>query len=418
MKSQARRCQADCRISRLVAGALLLAVAAAGGCVVRGRRVATQGSVGMEYDMDRPGSDFTNFDLASASPELCRDACASDASCQAYTYVKPGQLGLRARCSLKNTVPSSVPSGCCVSGVKGYASAPPPPASAFPPAIPAPAPAPPPLQPVVYAPLPAPPAQSAGMPPMRGLPPPRSMPPIYQPPPATPGVSLEHDIDRPGSDFQSVELSQADPLVCQRACAENPACQAFTFLRPGPQGPRPRCSLKTAVPPAVRNPCCVSGVKNPGAVLPPPSPPPGQGPHHGDRGQAHGGEHDGDHNGDHNGDREGDRHDESNRRGGHDHRNDRDEGPDGQHERQHERMDARSEKRQLEQNVDRPGSDFQNFALPAADPSLCERACRDSGACRAFTYVRPGGQGPNARCSLKNSVPQAVQNGCCISGVR
>jgi PAN domain len=72
----------------------------------------------------------------------------------------------------------------------------------------------------------------------------------------------------------------------------------------------------------------------------------------------------------------------------------------------------------LEINIDRPGLDFQSFDLPSADPILCQRACWDNGACRAFTYVRPGVQGPSARCWLKNSVPNAVPNNCCVSGLR
>jgi hypothetical protein len=40
------------------------------------------------------------------------------------------------------------------------------------------------------------------------------------------------------------------------------------------------------------------------------------------------------------------------------------------------------------------------------------------GQCRAFTYVNPGFQGPNARCWLKNSAPQANPSNCCISGVK
>jgi hypothetical protein len=72
----------------------------------------------------------------------------------------------------------------------------------------------------------------------------------------------------------------------------------------------------------------------------------------------------------------------------------------------------------FEQNVDRPGSDFQNFDLPEPNPALCRDYCLRNGLCRAFTYVNPGVQGPNARCWLKNSVPRAFPNNCCVSGVR
>jgi 1-phosphatidylinositol phosphodiesterase len=72
----------------------------------------------------------------------------------------------------------------------------------------------------------------------------------------------------------------------------------------------------------------------------------------------------------------------------------------------------------FEPNVDRPGSDFQNFDLPQARPELCRDACLREGQCRAFTYVNPGFQGPNPRCWLKTSVPQANPSNCCISGVK
>jgi hypothetical protein len=72
----------------------------------------------------------------------------------------------------------------------------------------------------------------------------------------------------------------------------------------------------------------------------------------------------------------------------------------------------------LEYGVDRPGLDYKNFNLPAADPNLCRDACAGDPQCRAFTFVRPGYQGPSARCWLKNQVPNPVDNSCCVSGVR
>jgi hypothetical protein len=70
----------------------------------------------------------------------------------------------------------------------------------------------------------------------------------------------------------------------------------------------------------------------------------------------------------------------------------------------------------LENNIDRPGMDYRNFDLPSANPSLCQNDCRDDPNCRAFTYVRPGYQGNNARCWLKDEIPAAVPSQCCISG--
>jgi hypothetical protein len=72
----------------------------------------------------------------------------------------------------------------------------------------------------------------------------------------------------------------------------------------------------------------------------------------------------------------------------------------------------------MEGNTDRPGLDYRSFDLPAADPKLCQDACAGEANCKAFTYVRPGVQGPSARCWLKSSVPNPVSNNCCVSGVK
>ena len=83
--------------------------------------VASAGGGGMSVEpgVDRMGSDFRDFDLAAANPELCRAACAKDQRCVAYTYVKPGVQGPSARCWLKSAVPAPQPADCCVSGVRG-----------------------------------------------------------------------------------------------------------------------------------------------------------------------------------------------------------------------------------------------------------------------------------------------------------
>lgn len=74
----------------------------------------------MEWNTDRPGSDFSNFDLPAANPKLCQDACAANPKCKAWTYVKPNTVqGPRPRCWLKYAVPQARSNNCCVSGVKG-----------------------------------------------------------------------------------------------------------------------------------------------------------------------------------------------------------------------------------------------------------------------------------------------------------
>ncbi|MEA3061589.1 MAG: peptidyl-Asp metalloendopeptidase [Sphingomonadales bacterium] len=71
----------------------------------------------------------------------------------------------------------------------------------------------------------------------------------------------------------------------------------------------------------------------------------------------------------------------------------------------------------LENNVDRPGSDYRSITMATSDPRSCQAICdRDRQNCAAFTYVRPGVQGPQPKCYLKNKVPAAAANNCCVSG--
>jgi hypothetical protein len=77
------------------------------------------GRAGIEWNVDRPGSDFSNFNLPRADPGLCAEACARDSRCKAWTYVKPNTIqGPNPRCWLKYAVPRAVQRSCCVSGVK------------------------------------------------------------------------------------------------------------------------------------------------------------------------------------------------------------------------------------------------------------------------------------------------------------
>lgn len=71
-----------------------------------------------------------------------------------------------------------------------------------------------------------------------------------------------------------------------------------------------------------------------------------------------------------------------------------------------------------ETNIDRPGLDIRNFADPSAQPAACQAACDQDGRCVSWTYVRPGVQGPGARCWLKNGYPAAVVNDCCTTGLQ
>jgi ABC-type antimicrobial peptide transport system, ATPase component len=72
----------------------------------------------------------------------------------------------------------------------------------------------------------------------------------------------------------------------------------------------------------------------------------------------------------------------------------------------------------MEPDIDRPGMDYRNFDLSEARPELCRTACANETQCKAYTYAKPGVQGPNARCWLKFGVPNPVRNQCCVSGLK
>ncbi|HEX4406485.1 MAG TPA: PAN domain-containing protein [Polyangia bacterium] len=98
-------------------------------------------------------------------------------------------------------------------------------------------------------------------------------------------AALEVNVDRPGSDYRSFDVSSARPEECRDTCLVEPQCVAFTYVSPGIQGPSARCRLKNAVPAQTPNACCVSGVKSAPADqpqqagrvgMPPRAPPPRQ----------------------------------------------------------------------------------------------------------------------------------------------
>lgn len=71
-----------------------------------------------------------------------------------------------------------------------------------------------------------------------------------------------------------------------------------------------------------------------------------------------------------------------------------------------------------EENTDRPGSDFTSVMLPSNnDPTDCGRLCEHQEQCVAWTFVKAGGQAPNPRCWLKESIPAAKPDDCCTSGL-
>ena len=72
----------------------------------------------MEVNIDRQGSDYANFDLPTANPNICENECAIDSACVAWSYVQPGYQGPNARCWLKNGIPAPVFNSAVISSVK------------------------------------------------------------------------------------------------------------------------------------------------------------------------------------------------------------------------------------------------------------------------------------------------------------
>ncbi len=63
-----------------------------------------------------------------------------------------------------------------------------------------------------------------------------------------------------------------------------------------------------------------------------------------------------------------------------------------------------------------PGRDYANFDAPSA--FVCRNTCGGESDCQAYTWVKPGIQGPSGRCWLKDSLPNVVKDACCDSGSR
>ena len=66
--------------------------------------------------------------------------------------------------------------------------------------------------------------------------------------------------------------------------------------------------------------------------------------------------------------------------------------------------------------TDLPGHDYAHFDAPSA--FVCRTTCGGESRCQAYTWVKPGIQGPSGRCWLKHTLPTIVKNACCDSAPR
>lgn len=166
----------------------------------------------LEMSTDRPGLDYSHFQLASPDPNLCMQACLDQAQCEAMTYVHPRNSGEQAHCWLKTGVPQAKASDCCVSWVKDSGA------------------------------------------------PPQGNGEDFQ----VEDLTMEKDVDRPGNDYTHFALAAPDPKLCMQACADDPKCMAYTYVKPTSSSAQARCWLKGQVPQAKPNKTCISGVKRTG----------------------------------------------------------------------------------------------------------------------------------------------------------
>jgi len=71
-----------------------------------------------------------------------------------------------------------------------------------------------------------------------------------------------------------------------------------------------------------------------------------------------------------------------------------------------------------ENGYDRIGGDYKKFWLSSPVATQCSGACLADPNCKAYTYVGPGIQGPQAQCWLKNSFRMREKKAGMVSGVK
>jgi hypothetical protein len=67
----------------------------------------------------------------------------------------------------------------------------------------------------------------------------------------------------------------------------------------------------------------------------------------------------------------------------------------------------------MQVDTDLFGGDYT--VMDIVSPDACQGECKKDHRCNAWTFVKAGVQGPQPRCYLKDHVPAATPNPCCIS---
>jgi hypothetical protein len=148
-----------------------------------------------EDGINLPGDDYSDFSAPTLNS--CRDTCAGESECRAYTWVKPGIQGASGHCWLKSALPARVKDTCCISGSR---------------------------EAIKEA-----------------------------------SVKAEARINRPGLDFKNFPTKGWQ--TCESACTENTTCKSWTYTLAGVQGPTGHCWLKKGVARPLPDANMASGVK-------------------------------------------------------------------------------------------------------------------------------------------------------------
>lgn len=164
--------------------------------------IAAAGLAKAQLGYDRPGGDYTHFQIANGDPAACAARCERDSHCRAWAFSYPRTDFALATCWLKNRVTPRKPESCCVAGVRGA-----------------------------------------------GVVEPRS-------------GTIEYSINRHGGDYRHFTLApDPDGAACKAACEGENRCRAWTYVRPGYGGASSaRCYLKSRITRPRHKPCCISGV--------------------------------------------------------------------------------------------------------------------------------------------------------------
>jgi len=178
--------------------------------------------------------------------------------------------------------------------------------------------------------------------------------PMREAPPVPPAlVGALRGIVFAGGNFRTFGNGDVDPQQCQAACRAETRCLVWTYVRPGIGSQGAACYLKKEIPPQVGSACCISGVEREAAADPGSAgaaaavvPPPPV-------------------------------------------------------------AEARIPSGPL-LGINLQGSSYRSFPLAAANPMLCAGACKAEGHGLAWTYVRPGEQGPKPALLAQGQDPPAL----------